>query len=724
MSEIDEKLDTALFLAYRAAVQEAEAGGTSLDDEQAAVSFILQFDGDLAPIEALGFEPHSVFGNDAMGMAKFSDLPAIAAHPNVRWMAAGDEFEPTIDVAARDVKARATSTGRVGNPGGDGVWHVPTGGGALTEAGDATGAGVIVAIIDTGIDFAHPMFMSALTPARTTRILRIWDLGLVPGSLAEAPDSGRLGSTQTYGVEYDKAEIDAALAGGPAVLHKDCSGHGTHVAGIAAGGRLFPAGGNANRVGIAPEADIIAVKLLDMPSSIRFRTAAGPGAVVPPENRFRDAVLYCLRTAKALGKPVVINMSFGRSREAGDGLDDSARFIDQVMDPAHTPDNDHFPKGAIIVKAAGNDGSAGRAAKITVPAAAGEITVPFELEDSRGGTDDRWKECARSRHNPFIFISFWYRRATPHTAVTFALSLPHDTRFSGDMGIGGFLDRGFVVRPGPPKKTVWAPVAPNVHKVLVRHEGTGTVTHPAGGTLRRHRVLMALGPKISGSDVRYQGGIYEMRIKAPAGTEIFAICSRVPWGGGKAVNFKVAATMADGTPRPTTGLDVVPEFSAADPLGKHAITVTAYDDTNGATAHADHHAIAPFSSRGPLRDFSSPAAPKPLVADKPDLAAPGVKIDSAHSVATEVLTPRTPLWLSGVRFTPKGGTSMAAPVVAGAVALMLDKKGDLNTTEVRTALRVPAAGRPGARPAPPGAAHQHAFGAGMLDVLESHDDVP
>jgi hypothetical protein len=46
---------------------------------------------------------------------------------------------------------------------------------------------VIVAVIDTGIDFTHPMFMSQLTPTKKTRIKRIWDQGLTPASLSECP---------------------------------------------------------------------------------------------------------------------------------------------------------------------------------------------------------------------------------------------------------------------------------------------------------------------------------------------------------------------------------------------------------------------------------------------------------------------------------------------------------------------------------------------------------
>ncbi|MEI9927554.1 MAG: S8 family serine peptidase [Sphingomonas sp.] len=71
---------------------------------------------------------------------------------------------------------------------------------------------------------------------------------------------------------FDAAAIEAALNGGAALAHRDCIGHGTHVAATAAGGVIFPSGGDARLVGVAPEADIIAVKALDVPRRIDYFT--------------------------------------------------------------------------------------------------------------------------------------------------------------------------------------------------------------------------------------------------------------------------------------------------------------------------------------------------------------------------------------------------------------------------------------------------------------------
>jgi subtilisin family serine protease len=67
--------------------------------------------------------------------------------------------EPQLDTAAFELRARATAVGSVGT---DGLWHVAKPTGVLSLGGSgASGAGVIVGVIDTGIDVSHPAFCSA-----------------------------------------------------------------------------------------------------------------------------------------------------------------------------------------------------------------------------------------------------------------------------------------------------------------------------------------------------------------------------------------------------------------------------------------------------------------------------------------------------------------------------------------------------------------------------------
>lgn len=714
-SNLSEKLDIGLIMALRAYEENPEIG---LEDD--AISVGLRFEGDLHAIEALGFETHSVSGEEARGMVRFKDVGKIAAHPGVLRIAAGRPRQADLEIGPKDIRARASSAANVGT---DGLWHAADATSPLTSVANATGAGVFVAVIDTGIDYTHPMFMSQIAPAKVTRIFRIWDQGLPPASVAECPPVALLQSLNTYGVEFKPAAINPALNGGAALAHRDCNGHGTHVAGIAAGGIKTGAivGGDITKVGVAPEAELIVVKFLDNPSPVRFRLAAGFGGQVGEDDRLKDAILYCLRTARAEGKSIVINMSLGNDHVAGDALDASARWVDALMDPSQPAGPLHFPQGAIIVKAAGNQGNVARrvTAHIVVPAG-GTITVPLEVKDDHGVVHTKFKTCLNRLHSPTLFASFWYRRNFDN--VKFAVKLPHRTTFTADMGVGGNFDDGLIVRPGPPPSLAFVPITPQVHRVEFRHGGNDAVPHPSGGTVRRHEALLMVTPRVSGGAVSYLEGIYEVKITAPAGTELFLMGDRESWGGaGLIAALRVATTMADGSPlHPAVVAAITPEFTATDTLGRHAITVAAYDDRN--TVGGADHPIAPFSGRGPLRDFADPPGSRPLVATKPDLAAPGLDINSAQGVDTNVgIGIRVAPWTDGVRFISLQGTSQAAPMVAGVVALMLQKVPTLNTTDVRNHLTTGAVGRPGNNPAPPGTAHERAYGSGMLAARESHN---
>ncbi len=120
---------------------------------------------------------------------------------------------------------------------------------AATKYG-VSGAGVVVAVLDRGIDYTHPDFIK---PDGNTRIKYILDM-TGPTSYYYCDDPAR-----PISVEYTESQINAALHGGPPLPTRDAVGHGTVSAGVAAGnGRAFAAGRYA---GMAPEADLIIVKI-------------------------------------------------------------------------------------------------------------------------------------------------------------------------------------------------------------------------------------------------------------------------------------------------------------------------------------------------------------------------------------------------------------------------------------------------------------------------------
>lgn len=716
-----EKLDSGLSTAYRA--WQAENDPRDID---AGVSVTLSYQGDLSAIEALGFETHMVSGAVALGVVRFKDIPNLVAHPGVLWLAAGRRKTVDLDNAVPDINARSDTLSG-GTPSGGALWHADVTSGTLTNLPNASGEDVIVAIIDTGIDYKHPMFMSQLTPRKETRILRIWDQGLPPTNVADCPPVSLLASANTYGVEYDDNDIEDDINNVTPILHRDCDGHGTHCAGIAAGGTTFPltpTRGDASKVGVAPKASIIAVKYLDVPETIRFRRPDNTdGDIVESTPRLLDAVVYCLRTARdILDKPVVISISLGDSSKPGDGLDEEAVFIDGLVDPAAASGPNNFPTGAIIVKSAGNNGdiSERRTAKILVPAA-GQIVVPLELVDTRGTEYQSWERCLKQPFKPRVSAHFWYRAPASAASVQFAIRLPNDSVFGSNVSNGADLEFGFIPITGPPASVVGAVASTSVHRAGLESDLVGPVTHPTGASIQRHYMRFFVRPKESSGAVTYYPGIYELRITAPAGTLFHMLCPPQSWGPGLRVRFRLSNTMQNGTARPgLPSINLTEESCSVDSLGQHVITVTAYDDQNRGGAVATRGRIAALSSRGPLRDFSDPAAPLSAIVAKPDIAAPGVGIISAAGIDTEPPPPpavRPPTFSQGIRFVSKQGTSMATPMIAGVIALMLDKKRDLNITEARTALFAAprSAVNPSAAPA-----STNAYGRGRVDASTSH----
>ncbi len=145
-----------------------------------------------------------------------------------------------------------------------------------------TGKGVIVAILDSGIDYSHPDFRNI---DGSTRILALYDETLDREFTAE-----QINEALNALSEQDRFRL---------VPSRDTSGHGTHVAGIAAGnGR---ASGGVNR-GVAYESSLLVVKL---------GTAEPDG--FPRTTQLMRALDYVVEKALELKMPMAVNMSFGNN---------------------------------------------------------------------------------------------------------------------------------------------------------------------------------------------------------------------------------------------------------------------------------------------------------------------------------------------------------------------------------------------------------------------------
>ena len=217
---------------------------------------------------------------------------------------------------------------------------------SLGERG-LTGRGVLIAVIDSGIDYMRRDFRKT---DGSTRIVALWDQTLVPEAGAiltegvepleylkdeDERDIKRPPQGFATGVEFTEAQINAALSveGQDAfqmVPSRDVSGHGTAVAGIAAASQT-----HQRYQGVAPESDLLIVKLGNASESD-----------FPGTTEIMRAVTYAVKKGIERNQPVVVNLSFGNTYGSHDGTSLLERFLDNAAEIGRT----------VICVGAGNEG--------------------------------------------------------------------------------------------------------------------------------------------------------------------------------------------------------------------------------------------------------------------------------------------------------------------------------------------------------------------------------
>lgn len=328
-------------------------------------------DAGIGDLRALGADIGPVFGRLAVARVPLSQLPAAFALPSLARIEAAYRVEPVHDssmaaINADDVRQRS---------GGDWIGF--------------TGEGAIAGIYDTGIDYRHGDFID---DDGRTRIVGIWD-----------QTSGLRDPEVTFGEYCSPEEIQGSLQGAGSCAERDRNGHGTHVAGSAAGdGSATTQSDTTYRfAGVAPEADILVVK-------------GGENSF------FEDNIIRGLKwmkdRAQALGKPLVANLSIGGQY----GPHDGTRLYELMIDSLSGP-------GFMVAVAAGNDGTN----RNTTPGLQ-DFLIHAQGDPVVGATREFTFVIpsyapSNSACSDFALIQFWYES---EDRVTIGVRRPDGTAFS------------------------------------------------------------------------------------------------------------------------------------------------------------------------------------------------------------------------------------------------------------------------------------------------------
>ena len=502
------------------------------------------------------------------------------------------------------------------------------------------GQGVIVGIVDSGLDLDHPDFRG---PDGSTRVLFALDL-----TDAGGPAPGVVGSR----VFADGSECDAAAIDAGACRMRDFRGHGTHVLGIAAGDGSATGNGQPpfRYVGVAPEADLIVVK-------------GGEAAFAADD--VLEGVAYVFERAAELGRPAVVVLALGTQAGPHDGTTPFETALDALVGP-----------GRILVVTAGNQGAYDNETP-DFPAGPIHLAGLFGTEGNNSHTVVVPAYVPRAGvGNDAVLLEVWYE---------------------------GVIEVALTVTP------------PGGEPLRVAHGDTLAAQTPRGAVFidnaslgpsadnGDHQAVILLFDAVEGEEPAEGAWGFEVELEGP-------LASRGPYHG-----WIVGSTFEGAIATPRIGLNAA---------NSHVVTTPGNADRVIAVgAHATRHAwpgrngTETFAFREPLGDvgfFSSPG-PRRDGVTRPDLTAPGKMVVSSLVAGGTDFAPLPSLVEADGVHAALLGTSMAAPHVAGAAALLLQLQPDLTPEEVRAILRGSARvdGFVDAR----GGAPSGAWGFGKLDAL-------
>lgn len=428
-----------------------------------------------------------------------------------------------------------------------------------------------------------------------------------------------------FGVEYSEADINASIGESSSgpVRQEDTNGHGTHVAGTAVGD-----GSAYNGVyeGMAPEADLVVVK---------------GGNETFGEAEMVDGLTYCDRAAEKAGKPVVVNFSIG----GHGGPHDGTRLYEQAIDQFGTGGNSDSRAGRAVAVSAGNEGGDPIHVGKSIPA--GE-SATIEVDVPAGyGPDDG----SRDR----FYLDGWVKNTLDIEATVISPPV-YDT--DDDMEPDSSVS--YTRSPGSNGRAP-ADEAGTIYLFNAQNEGVGTNDLNVGFQ------IFDDGP----AGIPPASGTWKLRLKNTSDSDA-QFDGWLSFRSDKLGN----TALADGDAQSTVGMPATSEEAVTTGAIFSRRTWPVFDSrTFGFFNERPVGTIAGFSSRGPTRDERI----------KPDITAPGQAVVS--SLSQNALSENNSGVVNGEKHWMLKGTSMAAPHVAGGLALILGAFPDKTTGELQDLLK-------------------------------------
>jgi subtilisin family serine protease len=544
------------------------------------------------------------------------------------------------------------------------------GGSDFRQSTGLSGQGVVIGIVDTGLDISHADLRAADGSSRVRYML---DFSRPPSGREPELEAEYGCTDETECAIYSDRDLDELLANGVTGDEpQDTFGHGTHVASLAAGNGL--SNKKPRYIGVAPEATLFGARV----------SRSGDGSIFDAD--IIQATRFIFEQAERLGMPAVVNLSLGSDFGTHDGSSPLEQALASFVGPAHP--------GRAIVVAAGNSGGLYSGSDSGEPEPLGihtEVHVPRESPVEIPLLTPTEKRGGMRGGTFYVWLGF-----RPGDAVSIALDKAGHA---------------------------WIPeIAPGEATTFNATGFQGTVFN--GPTVKGSSIAVGESNAVVVVDGDFDPGtVFTLRLSGHGSASLWVQAS-----GGVSPDTSVGVLVPRGEKQGTINIPA----SSPDLISVGAtVNRNHWLDSRGKAylvGEQDSDNLIPLDGVA----YFSAVGPNALGVMKPDLVAPGMYVMGAMSSAAD---PRSNggagVFASDGRCgSPDGGktadyecfvsnddahaitsgTSMSAPLVSGAVALLLQRRPELTQPQIRALLQT------GARPATGPVVAEQQAGAGVLDL--------